>query len=60
MGKSNAAAGRALRCLLRIVAWALPTGLMAWFPSREIYGVVFFAGEAHGYTALLHYYFHVI
>lgn len=46
MGKPNAAAGRAVRCLLRIVAWALPTGLMVWFPSREIYGV-FFVGEAH-------------
>ena len=46
IGKSNAAAGRALRYLLRIVAWALPTGLMVWFPSREIYGV-FFVGEAH-------------
>ena len=41
MGKSNVAAGRALRCLLRIVAWALPTGLMAWFPSRVINSVIF-------------------
>ena len=32
--------------LPRIVAWALPTGLIAWFPSREIYGV-FFVGGAH-------------
>ena len=33
--------------LLRIVAWALPTGLMAWFPSRAINSVVFFVGGAH-------------
>lgn len=41
MGKSNAAASRALLCLLRVVAWALPTELTVCFPSQAINRVVF-------------------
>lgn len=47
MGKSNAAAGRALRCLLRIVVWALPTELITWFSSQVITWRRFFVCEAH-------------
>lgn len=39
--------GRARQYLPRIVAWALPTGLMAWFSSRAINSVVLFVGKAH-------------
>ena len=45
--KFGGVAGRALRYLPRIVAWALPMKSMAWFPSRAINSIVFFVGEAH-------------
>jgi len=49
MGKFNAAAGRAVRCLLRIVAWALPTQSNGWFSSRAIIMVLFFRGRSPCY-----------
>lgn len=46
--KYTATTGRARKCLLRIVAWALPTESSVWFSSRAITWR-FFRGQSPRY-----------